>query len=53
MDLKAKIARSRKIADIKHEMETYMNAINANSKYSDFYRGKVTILEAKLEAILA
>jgi len=51
MDLKAKIARSRKIADIKHEMETYANAIKANSKYADFYHGKRLALMVKLEAI--
>ena len=51
MTLKEKIARTRKVDDIKHEIATYEQALVGGSKYSEYYRTKMVQLKAKLEAI--
>jgi len=51
MTLKEKIAKVRKIDDIKHEMATYEQALVGGSKYSEYYTKQINNLKAKLEVI--
>ena len=51
MTLKEKIAKARKVDDIRHELSTYESAIAGGSKFTEFYRNKMVQLLKKLEAI--
>ena len=51
MDLKAKLAKAKKVEAIRTEMATYEDAVNNKHKFADFYHGKWLELKAKLEAI--
>jgi len=53
MTLKEKIARTRKIDDIKHEMATYEQALVGGSKFAEYYNVKLNHLRIKLHSILA
>ena len=53
MTLKEKIARARKVDQLKEEMSIYDDAIKGGSKFSDFYATKAAALKADIEAILA
>ena len=53
MTLKERIAKSRKVSDKQHEMDTYHAAIKSNSRYSSFYRDQVLRLEEEIKSILA
>jgi len=51
MDLKAKLAKAKKVEAIRTEMAIYEDAVNNKHKFADFYQGKWLELKAKLEAI--
>ena len=51
MDLKAKIARSSKIAKKQGEIKTYEMAIKAIGRFTPFYQSKIVELKADLGAI--
>jgi hypothetical protein len=51
MTLKEKLLKARKVEDIRHEMESYTNAIALGSKYKEYYQQKVQQLADKLKAL--
>lgn len=53
MTLKEKIAKIRKVDQLKIEMSIYDDAILKGSKFSDFYATKAAAIKANIEAILA
>ena len=53
MTLKEKIAKIRKVDQMKIEMSIYDDAISKGSKFSDFYATKAAAIKANIEAILA
>ena len=52
MTIKEKIARIRKIDQIKEEISIYAESIKSNSKFKSYYEGKIDELSAKLKAIV-
>ena len=51
MTLKEQIAKARKVEDIRHELDTYQNAIKGGSKFEEYYQSKIVELLKKLNAI--
>jgi|Marorgknorr_s2lv_1036017.scaffolds.fasta_scaffold01275_20 hypothetical protein len=51
MDLKAKLAKARKVEEIRKEIAIYEDAVNNKHKFADFYRTKIESLKTKLESI--
>ena len=53
MTLKEKIARTRKVDQLKEEMSIYDDAVESGSKFSDYYATKSAAIQEKLNVILA
>ena len=51
MTLKEKIARARKVDQLKEEMSIYDDAIKGGSKFSDFYATKAAAIREELDVI--
>ena len=51
LSLRQKLEKARKVEGIRHEMETYVLAIAAKGKFSDYYRNRLIALRGELDAI--